>query len=114
MVSGRVGKTTKGVLASFSAAEILAPHVRQHRFFAYWRGDRGKLLEALELKPADSGENVVILEPYDEGVFYPSRGGAVPLTSPVQTYLDLNASPARGEEAAGAVFDKYLREAYAS
>ncbi len=114
MVSGRVGKTTKGVLASFSAAEVLAPHVRQHRFFAYWRGDRAKLLEALELKPADSGENVVILEPYDEGVFYPSRGGAVPVTGPVQTYLDLNASPARGKEAAGAVFDKYLREAYAS
>lgn len=103
-----------GALASFSAAEILAPHVRQHRVFAYWRGNGNKLLDALELKPVDSGENVVILEPYDEGVFYPWGRGAIPVTGPVQTYLDLHASPARGEEAAEAVFDKYLRKAYAS
>lgn len=102
-----------GVMASFSAAEALAPHVRQHRFFAYWLGDRGPLVTVLELKEVGSGENVVVYEPYDEGVFYPPPQGAGPVTSPVQTYLDLVASPARGEEAAQAVFERLLKKAYA-
>lgn len=101
-----------GVLASFSAAEVLAPFVRQHRFFVYRRGDRARLVRELELKPISSGENVVVLEPYDEGVFYPGPKAHMPVTCPLQTYLDLKASPARGEEAAQAVFAKYLRKAY--
>ena len=112
IVDWRAKEETGGALASFSAAEILAPHVRQHRLFAYWRGRRENLVEALELKPVDSGENVVILEPYDEGVLYPWGRGAIPVTGPVQTYLDVHASPARGEEAAGAVFDRCLKDAY--
>lgn len=112
IVDWRAKEGTGGALASFSAAEILAPHVRQHRLFAYWRGRRENLVEALELKPVDSGENVVILEPYDEGVLYPWGRGAIPVTGPVQTYLDVHASPARGEEAAGAVFDRCLKDAY--
>lgn len=101
-----------GVLASFSAAEQWAPVVRQHRFFVYWIGDLRPLEGALELKPVDSGENVVIYEPYDEGVLYPGDMPGVPATYPVQTYLDLRASPARGEEAAAAIFDRCLRNAY--
>lgn len=103
-----------GVLASFSAGEVLAPAVRQHRFFAYWRGDLSRLPRALELKPVDSGENVVILEPYDDGVLYPFDHEGEAVTCPVQTYLDLRGSAARGEEAAEAVFDRYLARAYAS
>ena len=34
------------------------------------------------------------------------------VTCPVQTYLDLRASTARGEEAAQAVFDRHLAQAY--
>lgn len=104
----------RGLLASFSAAEVLAPHVRQHRFFAYWSGETRRLEKALALKPVSSGENVVILRPYDEGVFYPAGVVSDPVTSPVQTYLDLRVSAARGEEAADAVFDRYLRKAYES
>jgi hypothetical protein len=102
----------RGVLASFTAAEVLAPAVRQHRFFVYWAGDRDPLIERLQLKPVESGENVVVYEPYDNGVLYPAPQVPEPVTCPVQTYLDLRASPARGEEAAVAVFDRYLREAY--
>jgi Transcriptional regulator, AbiEi antitoxin, Type IV TA system len=102
-----------GALASFSAAEVLAPFVRQHRFLMYWKGDRKKLVAALEVKPVSSGDNVVILEPYDDGVLYPFPAAPVAVTGPVQTYLDLMASPARGEEAAQAVFERYLRRAYA-
>lgn len=112
LVRAEVKKGAKGALASFTAAEVLAPHVRQHRFFAYWQGDAGKVTRALQLKEVPSGENVVLYTPYDEGVLYPAHGVAEPVTCPVQTYLDLRASPARGEEAAEAVFNRYLKRAY--
>ncbi|NOZ77956.1 MAG: hypothetical protein GXP48_02005 [Acidobacteria bacterium] len=101
-----------GALASFSAGEVLAPAVRQHRFFLYWTGYREPLVERLNLKRVDSGDNVVVYEPYDEGVLYRPRQVDAPVTCPVQTYLDLRASAARGEEAAQAVYDKWLKEAY--
>jgi len=104
--------TPVGALASFSAAEVLAPFVRQHRFFLYWRGDMKALVKTLELKPVNLGEFVVVYTPYDEGVLYPPRVSDEPITAPVQTYLDLRAAPGRGEEAAQAVFDKHLRKAY--
>ncbi|MBP7799558.1 MAG: hypothetical protein KA072_13130 [Thermoanaerobaculaceae bacterium] len=110
--NGRAGPRGGGALASFSAAEVRAPVVRQHRFFAYWTGDLGPLRETLELKPVESGDNVVLYEPYDEGVLYPGDVEGVALTCPVQTYLDLRASPARGEEAAAAIFDRCLKGAY--
>ena len=111
LARGRKG-LPPGVLASFSAAEVLAPFVRQHRFFLYWRGDVKPLVKALELTAVGTGESVVVYTPYDEGVLYPAGSGDPPVTSPVQTYLDLRAAPGRGEEAAQAVFDKYLRRAY--
>lgn len=101
-----------GVLASFSAAELWAPVVRQHRFFVYWIGDLRPLEGALELNPVGSGENVVVYEPYDEGVLYWSGMADESVTCAVQTYLDLRASPARGEEAAAAIFDRCLKPAY--
>jgi len=101
-----------GAIASFSAAELLAPHVRQHRFFAYWLGDLSVLERRLELKAVGSGENVVVRVPYDEGVLYPSPESRLPVTCPVQTYVDLRSSSGRGEEAAQAVFDALIREAY--
>lgn len=102
----------RGRLASFSAAEVLAPQIRQFRFFAYWQGDALGLIKALELKPVSTGDNVVIYAPYDEGVLYPAVGWKEPVTAPVQTYLDLMASAARGEEAAESVFEKCLKGAY--
>jgi hypothetical protein len=103
---GQLGRW--GALASFTAASVLAPYVRQPRFFAYWRGERAALDAALELKPVDSGDNVVIYDPYDDGVFYPFEGVADAVTGPLQTYLDVSASPARGEDAAEAIRERYL------
>jgi hypothetical protein len=65
----------------------------------------------LEVKEVSSGENVVILEPYDDGVFYQEQrqddGGIC--TGPVQTYLDVNASGGRGPEAAEHILATVLR-----
>jgi len=49
----------------------------------------------------ETGGNVSIVLPYDEGVFYGvSQVGGVKIVSKVQLYVDLFNYPARGEEAA--------------
>jgi hypothetical protein len=99
--------TTQGnghaIFASFSAAHWLAPFGRtstQH-FYADDDGSR-RLTRDLNLSPASKGENVVVVVPKEEGVFFdtvePTTGAIC--TSPAQTYLDLWVSGERGREAA--------------
>jgi hypothetical protein len=57
-------------------------------------------------KPVDSGENLVVLIPDDDGVFYSGDGGTIAgnrmsCTNAVQTYADLYHCGGRGAEAAG-------------
>ena len=63
-----------------------------------------------EPEPVSSGANVILLEPYDEGVFYgsQSRGGAA-VVSPIQIYLDLKKFGELGQKAADAIFDFVIR-----
>jgi Transcriptional regulator, AbiEi antitoxin, Type IV TA system len=91
------------ILSSFSAANWLAPYARTgtHYFYADPAGvDRMRTL--LKLSTAARGENVVITELDDAGVFHdavePTDG--IQCTSPVQTYLDLYTAGDRGREAA--------------
>ncbi len=101
----------EAAFASFSAASRIAPYVRQHRFYLYLKADLSRVTKKIELKEVSAGENVVILEPYDEGVFYQAMqddGGIY--TGPVQTYLDVNASGGRGPEAAEQILATVLRK----
>lgn len=90
-------------LASFSAAQWLAPYARTgiHHFYADQAGLE-TLHSALKLSSANKGENVVVTVLDDRGLFLdtvePAPG--VICTSPVQTYLDLAHAGERGEEAA--------------
>jgi len=101
--------------ASFSAAEFQAPHVRQPKTWLYVRQQElAKFEELAEAKPVDSGENLVVLIPDDEGVFYPGDGGILgdnrlACTNAVQTYVDLWHSGGRGQEAADAVLEQRLK-----
>lgn len=100
--------------ASFSAAEIQAPHVRQNKTWLFVDQLQIPLLEEMvEAKPVDSGENIVILIPDDEGVFYmsdPKPGNKLlDCTNPVQTYVDVWHSGGRGQEAAEAVLAQCLK-----
>ncbi len=91
-------------LTSFSGAIRVAPMVRYNRAVVYVEGDLPAIATAAQIKPVDSGPNVILLTPYDEGVFYaaaPIDGTMV--ASPVQVYLDVISSRARGEEAAEAI-----------
>jgi hypothetical protein len=95
----------------FSGAARVAPHTRYQRVHAYVApGAKETLVEALGLKPVSSGANILLLEPYDEGVFYGIRteGGAC-VVSPVQLYLDLRKLTGRGEDAAEFLLDRVLR-----
>jgi len=91
------------VLASFSAAQWLAPYARtgSHFFYADESGAEA-LKQALKLSPAGKGGNVVITVLKDRGLFRDSVEPApgVFCTSPVQTYLDLSRAGERGAEAA--------------
>lgn len=101
--------------ASFSAAEFQAPHVRQPKTWLYVRQQElSKFEELVEAKPVDSGENIVVLIPDDDGVFYLGDGGTMgehrmSCTNAVQTYVDLWHSGGRGQEAADALLEQRLK-----
>ena len=101
--------------AAFSAADFQAPHVRQPKTWIYvGREYLSSLEQRIEAKPVESGENVVVLIPDDDGVFYLADGGLVgdhrmACTNPVQTYVDLSHCGGRGEEAAEALLEQKLK-----
>jgi hypothetical protein len=101
--------------AAFSAAEFQAPHVRQPKTWLYvgaeWEDEFRNVTEA---KLVDSGENLVVLIPDDNGVFYLQEGesGRLVSTNPVQTYVDLCHCGGRGEEAAEALLEQNLKRAW--
>jgi hypothetical protein len=101
--------------AAFSAADFQAPHVRQPKTWLYLRAEDVAMFEALaEAREVDSGANLVVLIPYDNGVFYNGDGGRMgegrlACTNIVQTYVDLWRCGGRGKEAAEALLEQRLK-----
>ncbi len=94
-------------LALFSGARKVAPFVRFMRFFSYIDGSIENLAAALQLKKVESGANVVLIQPYDKGVFYGLQNiGGINVVSDIQLYLDLKGYKGRGEDAAQAILEK--------
>ncbi|MHB1766659.1 MAG: type IV toxin-antitoxin system AbiEi family antitoxin [Phycisphaerae bacterium] len=104
--------------AAFSAAELQAPHVRQPKTWLYVRDrDIPAFEKLIEAKPVDSGENLTVLIPDDEGVRYMCEDGTVGdnhlgCTNIVQTYVDLWHCGGRGKEAADALLEQRLKPAW--
>jgi hypothetical protein len=97
-------------LAGFSSAARLAPMVRYQRVMAYVSGNQDDVARSLELRPVTSGANVNLILPYDEGVFYGAQTkGQAKITSPLQTYLDLQQVKSRGEEAADFLLQQVIQ-----
>jgi hypothetical protein len=91
-------------LTAFSGAARLAPAVRYQRAIAYVDGNLDSVIDELGWKPVNSGANVSLLVPYDEGVFFDGREmDGAQLATPIQIYLDLQNYRGRGQEAAQAV-----------
>lgn len=97
-------------LALFSGARKVAPFVRFMRFFSYVNGDIENIAAALQFKRVESGANVTLLQPYDEGVLYGLQSiDGINVVSDIQLYLDLKGYKGRGEEAAQAIFEKRIK-----
>ena len=80
------------------------------RLFSYIDGSIEDIAAALQLKKVESGANVTLLQPYDDGVFYGLRNiGGTNVVSDIQLYLDLKAYKGRGEDAAQAIFEKRIK-----
>lgn len=100
-------------LSFFTGADMVAPFIRglsKVQLYINEVTDLEKWKTVLDLQEVESGGNVELYLPYDEGVFYKkqyikSSGGNVYIVSDVQLYMDLFNNPARGEEQA-----EYLRE----
>jgi hypothetical protein len=65
-------------------------------------------LEAPDLRPVDRGENVWLVAPRDDGVFYGKRAQGCWCVHPVQVYLDLLGHPERANDAAADLRAKLL------
>jgi hypothetical protein len=104
--------------AAFSAAELQAPNVRQPKTWFYVREQALSAFErCAAAKQVDSGENLVVLIPDDESVFYQVDRGSAPesrlaCTNAVQTYVDVWNCGGRGKEAAEAILEQCLRPAW--
>ena len=94
-------------LTGFSGSTRYAPAVRYQRAAAYVEQDFEKMIESIDIKAVDSGANVLLLKPYDEGVFYgkQEQNGSI-IVSAVQNYLDLSSFRGRGQEAAEKLLEK--------
>jgi len=97
-------------LTGFSAAARWAPAVKYPRVMAYLSGDLDAVMRRMDLKDVPTGANVILLSPYDEGVYYGLKSvDEVQVVCPVQAYLDVHDQPARGQEAAEALLVKEIR-----
>ena len=96
----------------FSGSSRYAPAVRYQRVMAYVQGDINALLG---IKPVESGFNVTLLEPYDEGVLFGLDDiENSQVVSPIQVFLDLKSLRGRGKEAADILLEKVIQKIWSS
>jgi hypothetical protein len=100
-------------LTSFSGAARLAPNVRYKRSDIYVADKIEVVAEAAGLKQVDTGSNLRLLGPYDEGVFYKATDiKGLQVACPVQVYLDVLAQRGRGEEAAESILKDVIKKSW--
>lgn len=101
-------------LSVFSAASEQAAHVRgELKLWLYLdESQRSRFEKLTDAKETDSGANVIVMVPEDAGVFAGKCRVAhdkMPITHPVQTYVDLKMAGGRGEEAADALLEQKIK-----
>lgn len=97
-------------LTLHSGASLVAPFVRSTDVHAYVSGDIEDIAQALDLRPVDTGGNIHLLIPNDDGVFYRTQViEQIPVVCNTQLYLDLLHYPARGREQAEELRRQKLR-----
>jgi len=106
-------KGIRCALTSFSGAARFAPNVRYNRIDVYVAGNIETITKTIGLKKVDSGSNIRLITPYDEGVFYNTKEiNGIQVASPIQVYLDVLAQKGRGEEAAESILNEVIRKSW--
>jgi hypothetical protein len=101
-----LGTGTVHAFTLLAGASKVAPHVRFNDVWVYIAEEEGAWGRDLDLQPVDGGGNLVMLEPYDKGVFMDLQVvDGMRVVSNVQLYVDLYNHPGRGREQA-----EFLRE----
>jgi hypothetical protein len=101
--------------AAFSAADFQAPHVRQPKTWLYVASKAlVRFAQVAQAKPVDSGGNLVVLVPSDDGVFYRKEylgdnEHRSACSNALQTYVDLWHCGGRGQEAAEALLEQKIK-----
>lgn len=99
-----------------AGASLVAPRAIFKEVHLYVQGpDAIDLFKKnMELKDADQGANLVLMQPYyKHSVFYDRRIiDGLPVVSDLQLYLDLYKYPIRGREQAEYLYDKRLKNAF--
>jgi len=96
-----------------SGSARVAPFLRSDRVFAYVNSDLEQFANECGFKKVDTGANVILMKPYDQGVFYFKQEiDNTFIVSNVQLYLDLNSYKERGQEAAEFILKERLRKAW--
>jgi hypothetical protein len=110
IASFAASKGTPYQLTMFSGAARIAPFVRYKFAAFYFSGSMLELERELALNLTDSGANVWVFRPFDDGVYYgmQNRDGTS-IASNVQLYLDLINYKGRGQEQATAIRERVLR-----
>jgi hypothetical protein len=105
-------------LSRFSAAWRLAPEVR-YNIASFMVSPNAILAEPFNdlvtnfgARQVDSGANFILQISSDESYLGNRVGDKLQTTSPLQTYLDLRTLDGRGEEAANAIYEKYLKQQF--
>lgn len=111
------GNNRQFALAVFSAASEQAGHVRgELKLWLYIDEKlRGDFMQIAQAENVNSGANLVVMVPEDPGVF--TKGckidyDGMPVTHPIQTYVDLKQAGGRGEEAAEALLEQKIKPAW--
>ncbi len=100
-------------LTGFSGARLSSPRVRYNRASIYVSSRIDNVALNTRLKPVESGGNVILLRPYDDGVLAGAQFlYGMQTVSPVQLYLDLRSMSGRGEEAAEEILVRELRPSW--
>jgi len=97
-------KDLKYTLTLLSGASLIAPFIRgisSLQMYVTDSEDLSKWVRLLDLRPVESGSNISMYIPYDEGVFNTTQKiDDIKIVGNIQLYLDLYNYPTRGREQA--------------
>jgi hypothetical protein len=103
----------KYALTGFSGAARITPAVRYKKAMVYAADFAQKAFSELSLKAVNSGGNLLLFTPYDDGVFYGSSSfNGIQVASKIQIYLDLQGFRGRGEEAAEMLYNRIVEKVW--